>query len=501
MSRPVGRSSDSSYFRRVIKPIQKILVANRGEIAVRIMRTCQRMGIATVAVYSEADRESPHVTLADEAYCIGPAPSRASYLNAEVIIRTALDCGAYAIHPGYGFLSENDVFARQVAEAGITFIGPSAESIHMMGNKLAAKAAAKAFHIPMVPGTDEALADPQQARDIAEKIGLPVLIKAAAGGGGKGMRIVHEMDTLAAQVERAMSEALAAFGDGSVFIEKYVTSPRHIEVQVMADKHGRCVHLFERECSIQRRHQKVVEEAPSSILTPEKRAEMGQDAIRVAMACDYVGAGTVEFLMDDQGNHYFLEMNTRLQVEHPVTEMITGLDLVETQIRVAEGHPLPFAQEDLRIDGHAIELRVYAENANEGFIPSTGTLETYRPPVGEGIRVDDGYREGMAIPIHYDPMIAKLVAHGATRREAISRLKAAIEDYAIKGVETTLDFGKFAITHPDFVNGNFDTHFVDKHFQAFLSGESTVDDVLAKFAAWYFLQEEDKLRWIRQPNA
>lgn len=484
----------------MIKPIKKILVANRGEIAARIMRTCRRLGIETVAVYSEADRESPHVTLADEAYCIGPPPSRASYLDATVLLQTALSCGAGAIHPGYGFLSENDDFARQVDAAGIIFIGPPAESIRMMGNKLAAKAAAKAFHIPMVPGTDEALRDAGEAERIASEIGLPVLIKAAAGGGGKGMRIVRDLASLPAQVERAMSEALAAFGDGSVFIEKYVTSPRHIEVQILADQHGHCVHLFERECSIQRRHQKVIEEAPSSILTPEKRNEMGQDAIRVAQACNYVGAGTVEFLMDDSGQHYFLEMNTRLQVEHPVTEMITGLDLVELQVRVAEGHPLPFAQEELRIRGHAIELRVYAEDVKEGFIPSTGRLERYRIPHGEGIRVDDGYREGMTIPIHYDPMIAKLVAHGATRREAISRLKSAIEDYTIKGVETTLDFGKFAILHPDFIQGTFDTHFVEKHFDTFLRGESDIDDVLARFAAWYFHQDQDRLRWIHKPD-
>jgi len=485
----------------VIQPIKKVLVANRGEIAARILRTCKRLGIATVAVYSEADRESPHVTLADEAYCIGPPPSRASYLNADTLIRTAQACGADAIHPGYGFLSENDAFAAQVTAAGIRFIGPSAESIRMMGNKLAAKAAAKAFHIPMVPGTEGAISDVAEAEAIAREIGLPVLIKAAAGGGGKGMRIVHDITELTGQVERAMSEALAAFGDGSVFIEKYVSSPRHIEVQVMADQQGHCVHLFERECSIQRRHQKVIEEAPSSILTPEKREIMGQDAIRVALAAKYIGAGTVEFLMDDTGQHYFLEMNTRLQVEHPVTELITGLDLVELQIRVAEGHPLPFAQEDLSIHGHAIELRVYAENALEGFIPSTGTLVKYRPPQGDGVRVDDGYREGMTIPIHYDPMISKLVAYGATRREAISRLSQAIEEYTIEGVETTLDFGKFAITHPDFIRGTFDTHFVDKHFEAFKSGESQVDDVLARFAAWYFRQEQDKVRWIRQPGS
>ncbi|HJW28739.1 MAG TPA: acetyl-CoA carboxylase biotin carboxylase subunit, partial [Saprospiraceae bacterium] len=450
----------NSYFVRMIRPIEKILVANRGEIAVRIIRTIKRLGLKSVAVYSEADRQSPHVIMADEAICIGPPPSRESYLNIARILEAARETGAEAIHPGYGFLSENDQFAKAVDKAGLVFIGPSAESIRMMGNKLAAKQAAKQFDIPMVPGTDEAMANLKEAKAIAGKIGYPLLIKAAAGGGGKGMRIVRQSDELEAQVERAMSEALASFGDGSVFMEKYIGSPRHIEIQVMADQQGNTCYLFERECSIQRRHQKIIEEAPSSILTVEKRNQMGLDAVMVARSCGYVGAGTVEFLVDEKGQHYFLEMNTRLQVEHPVTEMITGLDLVELQIRIAEGHPLPFAQEDLQINGHAIELRVYAENAIEGFIPSTGTLTRYAPPSGPGIRVDDGYREGMEIPIHYDPMIAKLIVHAPNRIEAIEKMKEAIDAYTIDGVNTTLEFGKFAILHPDFVSGRFDTHFV-----------------------------------------
>ena len=481
----------------MVKPITKVLIANRGEIAARIIRTCRRLGIQTVAVYSEADRESPHVVLADEAICIGPPPSRESYLNMDRIIAAAKERGADAIHPGYGFLSENDAFAKAVTDAGLNFIGPSAYSIHMMGNKLAAKEAARSFSIPLVPGSDNAIGEIEEAKRIGASIGFPLLIKAAAGGGGKGMRIVRQADELASQVERAMSEALSAFGDGSVFIEKYIGSPRHIEIQVLADKHGNTVHLFERECSIQRRHQKIVEEAPSSILTPAQREQMGQDAVMAARSCDYVGAGTVEFLVDENGKHYFLEMNTRLQVEHPVTEMITRLDLVELQIRIAEGHPLPFQQSDLRIRGHALELRVYAENALAGFIPSTGTLHRYQPPVGEGIRVDDGFREGMTVPIHYDPMLSKLVVHANSRIEAIERMRMAIDDYIVEGVDTTLEFGKFAITHPDFIEGNFDTHFVDKHMDEFTSQETDLHTTLAHFAAWLF---EKKKAVLVLPN-
>lgn len=490
---PCHHLPDKDYFSPMIRDIKKILVANRGEIAVRIMNTCRRLGIETVAVFSEIDRNSPHVLMADQAVCIGPPPSRSSYLDIQKIIKAALDTGADAIHPGYGFLSENDQFALAVKAAGIVFIGPSPESMRMMGNKLEAKKAAKEFHIPMVPGTDTAIADMGEAIMVASSLGYPLLIKAAAGGGGKGMRIVHHAEELSAQVERAMSEALASFGDGSVFIEKYVTSPRHIEIQVMADNFGQCLYLFERECSIQRRHQKVIEEAPSCILTEEKRLKMGQDAVMVAKACNYSGAGTVEFLLDESGNHYFLEMNTRLQVEHPVTEMITGLDLVEMQIRVAEGHPLTIKQEELRIEGHAIELRVYAENTTGGFIPTTGTLRKYSPPQGTGIRVDDGYRQGMEIPIHYDPMIAKLIVHAPTRMEAIEKMRMAIQAYEIEGIETTLGFGLFAISHPAFRSGQFDTHFVEKYLDAFLTQEDNINTTLARFAGWYFEEQKSKL--------
>lgn len=477
----------------MIKGINKILIANRGEIAVRIIRTCKRLGIKTVAVYSEADRKSPHVLLADESVFIGPAPSRESYLNIEKLIKAALESGSDAIHPGYGFLSENDRFAAAIEKAGLIFIGPSESSIRMMGNKLAAKKAAKDFNIPMVPGSDGAITDKQEAGKIAAQTGFPLLVKAAAGGGGKGMRIVHQPDELDSQVERAMSEALSSFGDSSVFIEKYVSSPRHVEIQVMSDQHGNHLHLFERECSIQRRHQKIIEEAPSSILNEEQRETMGADAIRVAKACNYTGAGTVEFLLDERGNHYFLEMNTRLQVEHPVTEMITGLDLVEMQIRIAEGHPINIQQKDLNIKGHAIELRVYAENAAEGFVPSTGKLSQYTLPHGEGIRVDDGYREGMEIPIHYDPMISKLIAYAPDRTAAISLLQKAITDYKIRGVHTTLEFGLFAISHPAFKNGHFDTHFVDNYISEFHTQQNSINYIAATFAAWYYRKQKRKL--------
>jgi propionyl-CoA carboxylase alpha chain len=444
--------------------IRKLLVANRGEIALRIMRTAREMGIRCVAVYSEADREMPHVRFADEAYLLGPPPSAQSYLNGAKIIEICLEHGVDAIHPGYGFLSENAGFARQVREAGITFIGPSPEAMDRMGDKLSAKQAVKAFDVPLVPGLDHAISDIAEAERVAAEIGFPVLIKASAGGGGKGMRIVENPEEFVEQMERAVSEATKSFGDGSVFVEKYVTQPRHVEIQVMADSQGNAVYLFERECSIQRRHQKVVEEAPSAVLSPELRKRMGEAAVNVCRACNYVNAGTVEFLLDDKHNFYFLEMNTRLQVEHPVTEMITGLDLVREQIRVAEGHPLSFRQEDLQIHGHAIEVRVYAEDPASQFLPDIGRLEVYRRPQGAGIRVDDGYEEGMDIPIYYDPMIAKLIVHAPNRQAAIQRMIRAIDEYRIAGVQTTLGFCRFVMEHEAFVTGHFDTHFVNHYF-------------------------------------
>jgi len=443
--------------------MKKLLVANRGEIALRIMRSAKEMGIKTVAIYSKIDRNSPHVKYADEAFCIGPPPSNQSYLLGDKIIDICKKLKADAIHPGYGFLSENAEFVRKVTDAGITFIGPPPEAMDIMGSKLAAKAAVKKFDIPMIPGTDEEITDVRSAKKKAGEISFPVLIKASAGGGGKGMRIVEKEDEFEEQMNLAVSEAKSAFGDGSVFIERYVPSPRHIEIQILADTHGNIVHLFERECSIQRRHQKVIEEAPSVVLTPEMREEMGKCAVDVARSCNYVGAGTVEFLYENN-SFYFLEMNTRLQVEHPVTEFITGIDMVKEQIKIARGDKLSFTQNDLTINGHAIEVRVYAEDPVNDFLPDIGTLETYKRPQGLGIRVDDGYEEGMEIPIYYDPMIAKLIAYGNDRDEAISRMLRAIDDYTIVGVETTLPFCKFVLQHKAFTSGKFNTHFVKEHF-------------------------------------
>ena len=466
-----------------MKKISKLLVANRGEIALRVLRSAKEMGIATVAIYSEADRNALHVRYADEAVCVGPPASKDSYLRGDKIIAVCKELGVDAIHPGYGFLSENAGFARMVREAGLIFVGPSPEAMEMMGDKLSAKQAVKAYNIPLVPGTDEAISDVPAAKRIAEEVGFPILIKASAGGGGKGMRIVNDAAEFEEQMQLAINEAVSAFGNGAVFIEKFVTGPRHIEIQVLGDEHGNIVHLFERECSIQRRHQKVIEEAPSSVLTPELRAEMGRCAVDVARACNYAGAGTVEFLLDDKRNFYFLEMNTRLQVEHPVTEQITGLDLVKEQIKVAQGEPLAFSQEDLTITGHAIEVRVYAEDPQNNFLPDIGTLTTYVRPQGPGVRVDDGFEQGMDIPIYYDPMIAKLVTFGADRAEAIARMLRAIEEYKITGIETTLPFGAYVLRHPAFVSGNFDTNFIKDHFTPTTLAPSTPDEATAKVAA------------------
>ena len=476
--------------------MQKLLVANRGEIALRIMRTAQKMGIQTVAVYSEADRNAPFVLFADEAYLLGPPPSNQSYLLGEKIIDIALKVGADGIHPGYGFLSENAIFAQAVTDAGIKFIGPSPHAMRIMGSKLAAKEAVKGYDIPMVPGTDTAVKDIAKAKQLADEMGYPILIKASAGGGGKGMRVVEKPADFVAMMERAQSEAKASFGDDAVFVEKYIVSPKHIEIQVLADKQGNTVHLFERDCSVQRRHQKVVEEAPSAILTPDLRQRMGEAAINVAKACEYEGAGTVEFLVDKDHNFYFLEMNTRLQVEHPVTEMITGLDLVEQQINVADGHPLDFAQADLKIDGHAFELRVYAEDSTNNFLPSTGTLTTYQRPEGEGVRVDDGFREGMEIPIYYDPMISKLAVWAPTRKAAAKKMLQAIHDYKIEGIETTLPFGKFVFNHPAFLSGDFNTHFVKDFFSKEQVDKQNEEEagLAAKMGLWLYLKEKRKLK-------
>jgi len=444
--------------------LKKILVANRGEIALRIIRSLKEMGICSVAVYSEVDRQAPFVLAADEAICIGKAASSESYLRMDHIIAEALRLKVDGIHPGYGFLSENSAFARKVTDAGMRFIGPSPHAIEIMGSKLAAKAAVAGYGIPMVPGTDKPLDSLEEGLRVAKEVGFPILIKASAGGGGKGMRVVENAEEFKEQLDRAISEAQSAFGDGSVFIERYVDKPRHIEIQVLADDHGNVVYLFERECSVQRRHQKVVEEAPSAVLTPELRKKMGEAAVNVARACDYSGAGTVEFLLDANLDFFFLEMNTRLQVEHPVTELITGVDLVKEQVKVARGEKLSIRQEDLKIIGHAIEVRVYAEDPENGFLPDIGTLKVYRPPSGPGIRVDDGFREGMEVPVYYDPMISKLCVHAADREQAMDRMIRAIDEYKVVGLKTTLGFGKFVMQHEAFRSGNFDTGFVKKYY-------------------------------------
>ncbi len=469
--------------------IKKLLIANRGEIALRILRSCREMGIRTVAVYSDADRNMPFVQFADEAYRLGPAPSKQSYLLADRIIETALEAKADAIHPGYGFLSENADFSAAVENAGLIFVGPSAHSIRTMGSKISAKQAAAKYDVPMVPGTDQAIESLEEAQTIAQDTGFPLLIKASAGGGGKGMRVVEKMDDLESQMQAAKNEAMASFSDDKVFIEKYVTAPKHIEIQILGDKHGNYVHLFERECSIQRRHQKLIEEAPSSCLSPEVRSKMGESAINVARACDYSGAGTVEFLVDSALNFYFLEMNTRLQVEHCVTEEITGIDLVEQQIRVAEGEKLGMNQDQIQIQGHAIELRICAEDPHNDFLPDNGPLVKYRPASGNGIRVDDGFAEGLSIPIHYDSMIAKLIAHGQDRDQAIEKLKRAIREYEILGIKNTLDFGTWALDQEAFRSGDFDTNFIEKYFDPALLDDG-VDSTEAAIIAAFVYQDK-----------
>jgi propionyl-CoA carboxylase alpha chain len=422
------------------------------------------MNIQSVAIYSDADRNAPHVLEADEAVYVGESPSSESYLKQDVILAHCKELGVDGIHPGYGFLSENADFARKATNAGIEFIGPSPEAMEIMGDKLSAKQAVKAFNVPLVPGVDKAISDPEEAKKIAAQIGYPVLIKASAGGGGKGMRMVENESEMVEQMRLAQNEARSSFGNDACFVEKFVTKPRHIEIQVFADKQGNTVYLFERECSIQRRHQKVIEEAPSALLSEELRKKMGEAAVNVCKACNYIGAGTVEFLVDGNNDFFFLEMNTRLQVEHPVTEEITGQDLVEWQIRVARGENLPLTQDQLKINGHAVEIRVYAEDTMNGFTPDIGRLERYRIPSGRSVRVDDAFLEGMDVPIYYDPMIAKLVVWGKDRKSAINRAITAIDDYQISGLKTTLDFGKYVLKHEAFVSGDFDTNFVKTYF-------------------------------------
>jgi acetyl-CoA carboxylase, biotin carboxylase subunit len=476
--------------------IKKVLIANRGEIAVRIIRTCREMGIRTVAVFSDADRTALHVRYADEAYHIGPSPSNESYLKMDKIIEVARNSKSDAIHPGYGFLSENAEFSRKVTEAGIIFIGPSPEAITSMGDKITARSMMMNTGVPVVPGTPDKISDEKEALEIIQKIGLPVMIKASAGGGGKGMRLIHHNDDIVASLRAAKSEAMAAFNDDSVYIEKYISSPHHIEFQILADSFGNTIHLCERECSVQRRHQKIVEETPSPIMTPELREEMGEKAVAAAKSVNYLGAGTIEFLVDDDLNFYFLEMNTRLQVEHPITERVIGIDLVKEQIKIASGEKLSFRQEDIRQHGHAIECRIYAEDADNNFMPSPGLVKKITEPQGFGVRTDGYVYEGYEIPLYYDPMISKLITWGIDRKEAIGRMRRSLTEYAIMGVKTSINFLKRIMETPDFVKGKYNTHFIENN-QDFLfepCEEPHFFEDLAAIAAYYDYTLETEMK-------
>lgn len=471
--------------------IKKILIANRGEIALRVIRTCKDLGKETVAVYSEPDADAPHVLQADESVAIGPAASSESYLVFDKIIDAAKQTGADAIHPGYGFLSENGDFAERCRDEGLIFIGPKAKAIRTMGDKTQARHLMEEAGVPFPPGTTDEIESEEEAKEIAKEIGFPVLVKAAAGGGGKGMRIVDNEEEFTSSIRAAKSEARNAFGDDRIYIEKYLVEPRHVEFQIIADQHGNTLHLYDRECSIQRRHQKVVEEAPCTILTDELRAEMADAAVSAAEACDYINAGTIEFLVDAERNFYFLEMNTRLQVEHPVTELITGLDLVELQILVAEGKELPFTQEEVQKEGHAVESRIYAENPVENFLPDTGTLAKHRMPAGNGVRVDAGVEEGQEVTINYDPMISKLCTHGADRGQAVNRMLRALDEYEIAGMHTTVPFCEFVMRHQAFRSGNYDTHFVPEIYETEKSEQSDETDSEMKALAAALLKMKE----------
>jgi acetyl-CoA carboxylase biotin carboxylase subunit len=464
---------------------KKILIANRGEIAVRVIRACREMGIASVAVYSDVDRAALAVLKADEAYRLGPAPAADSYLNIEKILEVAKRCGADAIHPGYGFLSENSKFAQACADAGIKFIGPSAASMEMMGSKTRARQNMDRSGIPFVPGTSRGLDSFEQAKEVAEKIGYPIMLKAAAGGGGKGMRLVGSFSELKDSLESARSEALRAFGSDEVYIEKAILNPRHIEMQILADEHGHTVYLSERECSLQRRHQKVLEESPSPVVGADLRRRMGEIAVRVAKAAQYANAGTIEFLVDQDKNFYFLEMNTRLQVEHPVTELVTGLDLVQLQIRIAAGEPLLFRQEDIHMRGHAIECRIYAEDPDNNYFPSPGRVTALQEPAGPGIRLDSGIYAGWNVPIDYDPLLAKLIAFGTDRTQATGRLLRAVEDYFVGGITTNLSLFRTILSDADFQAGKFHTSYLDNLLKS-KSARHGEDAAIAAIAAGLF---------------
>ena len=442
---------------------KKVLVANRGEIAVRVIRACKELGIQTVAIYSEADREALHVELADEAYCVGPTPSKQSYLNIANIMTVATSVGVDAIHPGYGFLSENSDFAEICHAVGVKFIGPSAQAIEKMGDKSTAKATMKAANVPTVPGTDGLVEDIEEAVSVAQKIGYPVIIKATAGGGGKGIRIVKNQEELVAAIEIAKSEAGSAFGNAGVYLEKYIEHPRHVEIQVLCDSHGNAIHLGERDCSIQRRLQKLLEESPSPAITPEIREQMGAAAVAAAQAVNYEGAGTIEFLYDKDGSFYFMEMNTRIQVEHPVTEFVTNVDLVREQILIASGEPLSYSQADIVQHGHAIECRINAEDPDKNFMPSPGKIKDYLTPGGFGVRVDSAVYTGYTVNPFYDSMIAKLIVWAPTREEAIARMRRALSEFKVDGIKTTIAFHERLLMHPEFVSGNVTTRFLEEY--------------------------------------
>lgn len=462
---------------------RKIIIANRGEIAVRIIRTCREMGLKAVAVYSEADRVSPHVLMASEAYPIGPAPSADSYLRGDRIVEVARKAGAHALHPGYGFLSENVAFATAVEKAGLTWIGPPPRSMAQMGDKVAARALARDLDVPVIPGSDEPVVSPKEADRVARRVGFPLLVKAVGGGGGKGMRIVHTPGELADALSRASSEAAASFSDERIFIEKYLPRPRHVEIQVVADAYGSVVAFTERECSIQRRYQKIIEESPSPAVTPQVRDRLTAWAKRIALKCGYLGVGTVEFLGDEKGNFYFLEMNTRLQVEHPVTEMITGVDLVREQIRVSSGERLSLKDGSGDPSGHAIECRIYAEDGFRNFIPSTGTILGLEIPDGFGTRFDHGLRVGQEITPHYDPLLGKLITWGVDRREALNRMKRALKECHIVGVETTVPFCHAVVSHPRFDSGKIDTHFIPDEMESLKENSSRAREAHRRIAS------------------
>lgn len=476
---------------------KKILIANRGEIAVRILRACRELGIRFAVVFSEADRKSLHVRLADEAYPIGPAASRESYLRIDKLMEVARRAGCDALHPGYGFLAENPALPRACAEAGVTFIGPSAEAMEALGSKTAGRQLARRAEVPTVPGTNDPIEKSTEAQALAQRMGYPVLLKAVAGGGGKGMRVVRDDASFASAWRDAASEAMNAFGDSRVFLEKYLEKARHIEVQILADAHGRVVSLGERECSVQRRHQKVIEEAPSPIVTPELRKKMGEAAVRIARAGRYLNAGTVEFLVDQQLNFYFLEVNTRLQVEHPVTEQVTGLDLVKLQIAIAAGHRLPFAWETITPRGHAMEMRIYAEDPENNFFPSPGKISSRTTPSGPGIRLDDGVYEGWTVPVDYDPLLSKLIAWGNSREETISRLSRALDEYTITGIRTNVGLFRRILTEPEFLRSEIHTKWLDELLsrpkgKAAELRDATSEDAAAIAAAFWQMNEQAK---------